>query len=242
MNSAAPSQRLCFSPNRSTLEQQGLASAPINVHLSALRRLAAEAADNGLLDPDIAGGIARLKGARANGLRTGNWLNKEQAETLLRLPDLSTLKGKRDRALLSVMIGCGLRRSEAAALNVEDIQQRDDRWVIPDLLGKNGRIRTVPMPAWTKINIDVWLASVGITSGRIFCAVHKGGGILRHSLTAQSIFLILVDYGEIMGVKFAPHDARRSFAKLAHRGRAALEQIQITLGHASIQTTERYYA
>lgn len=120
-------------------------------------------------------------------------------------------------------------------------KQRDGRWVIPDLLGKHNRIRTVPMPGWAKVDIDVWLTSAGIATGRIFCAVHKGGGILRHSLTAQSIFLILVDYGQIMGLRFAPHDARRSFAKLAHRGRAALEQIQLTLGHASIQTTERYY-
>jgi integrase len=225
---------------RSSLEQQGLAAATINVHLSALRRLTAEAADNGLLNPDIAAGIAKIKGTHSRGVRTGNWLTKEQAETMLRLPDVSTLKGKRDRALLSLLIGCGLRRSEAAGLNVEDIQQRDGRWVVPDLLGKHGRIRTVPMPGWTKVDIDAWLASAGITSGRIFCAVHKGGGILRHSLTAQSIFLILVDYGQIMGVKFAPHDARRSFAKLAYRGRAAIEQIQITLGHASITTTERY--
>ena len=76
--------------------QQGLATATINVHLSALRRLAAEAADNALLDPEIAAGIAKLKG----GSDTGNWLTKEQAETIFRLPDLSTLKGKRDRAIL----------------------------------------------------------------------------------------------------------------------------------------------
>jgi integrase len=94
---------------------------------------------NGLLDPEIAGGIAKLKDVRSHGVRTGNWLNKEQAETILRLPDLSTLKGRRDRALLSVMIGCCLRRSEAATLNVEDIQQRDGRWVIPDAPGKSSR-------------------------------------------------------------------------------------------------------
>ena len=225
---------------RAGLEQQGLAPATINVHLSALRRLAAEAADNGLLDPDIAAGIAKVKGTSGQGVRTGNWLTKEQAETILRLPDVATLKGKRDRAILSLLIGCGLRRSEAAALNVEDIQQRDGRWVIPDLVGKHNRVRTVPMPGWTKVDIDAWLTAAGITTGRIFRAMHKGGGILRQTLTAQSIFLILVDYGDRMGLRFAPHDARRSFAKLAHRGRAALEQIQIALGHASIQTTERY--
>ena len=240
LENRGPFSKALLQAYRAALEQRGLAPATINVDLSALRRLAAEAADNGLLDPDIAAGIAKVKGARGQGVRTGNWLTKEQAETMLRLPDVSTLKGKRDRAMLSVLIGCGLRRSEAADLNAEDIQQRDGRWVIPDLLGKHGRIRTVPMPGWTKVDLDVWLTAADITTGRIFCAMHKGGGILRHSITTQSIFLILVDYGQIMGLRFAPHDARRSFAKLAHRGRAALEQIQLTLGHASIQTTERY--
>ena len=72
-------------------------------------------------------------------------------------------------------------------------------------------------------------------TGRIFCAMHKGGGILRHSITTQSIFLILMVCGQIMGLRFAPHDARRSFAKLAHRSHAALEQIQLTLGHTSFR-------
>jgi len=137
-------------------EQQGLARATINVHVSGLRWLGAEAADN--------------KGASGQGVRTGNWLTKEQAETILRLPDLSTLKGKRDRALLSLLIGCGLRRSEAAALNAEDIQPRDGRWVIPDLVGKHNRIRTVPMPGWTKVAIDIWLAAARITNRRVFRA------------------------------------------------------------------------
>ena len=200
-SNADPSRKRCSRPTAQPSSNAALLPPPSTLTASALRRLAVEAADNGLLDSDIAAGIAKVKGARGQGVRTGNWLTKEQAETMLRLPDVSTLKGKRDRAMLSILIGCGLRRSEAAGLNVADIQQRDGRWVIPDLLGKHGRIRTVPMPGWAKVDIDVWLASASITTGRIFCAVHKGGGILRHSLTAQSIFLILVDYGQIMGLR-----------------------------------------
>ena len=77
-----------------------LASEPINVRLSAVRKLAAEAADNGLLAPDVAAGIGRVKGARSAGVRAGNWLTLDQAERLLELPDRSTKKGLRDRALL----------------------------------------------------------------------------------------------------------------------------------------------
>jgi hypothetical protein len=74
-----------------------LAPSSINQRLSAIRKLALEAADNGLMAPELAAGISRVKGAKRLGVRTGNWLNKEQAEALINSPDTSTLKGKRDR-------------------------------------------------------------------------------------------------------------------------------------------------
>jgi integrase len=64
--------------------------------------------------------------------------------------DVATSKGLRDRAILAVLLGCGLRRSEVAKLTMGHVQQRDGRWCIVDLLGKHGRVRTVPMPTWTK--------------------------------------------------------------------------------------------
>lgn len=225
---------------RSQLEERGLASASINIRLSAVRKLATEAADNGLLPAHVAAGIARVKGARRLGVRTGNWLTLKQAEQLIILPDASTLKGKRDRALLGLLIGCGLRRKEIAELECERIQQREARWVIVDLTGKGGRVRTVPMPAWSRSLIDVWATAAGISSGCIFRPINKGDRISGSSMTAQAVFETVKNYADRIGIDIAPHDLRRTFAKLAHRGRAALEQIQISLGHASIQTTERY--
>ncbi len=150
------------------------------------------------------------------------------------------MKGKRDRALLGLLVGCGLRRSELANLLVEDIQQRDGRWVIIDLVGKHGRIRTVPMPSWAKAAVDHWVAAAGITEGRLLRALNKAGRLSHDSMRPQSVFETVVDYGARIGLKITPHDLRRTFAKLAHQGQAALEQIQLSLGHASIQTTERY--
>jgi integrase/recombinase XerD len=109
---------------RVTLEARGLGSISINVRITAVRKLAVEAADNGLLAPDLAAGIARIKGVKAKGVRVGNWLSIPQAQMLLNAPDLSTKKGLRDRAILAVLLGCGLRRSEVAALTFGHIQSR----------------------------------------------------------------------------------------------------------------------
>ena len=114
---------------------------------------------------------------------------------MLALPDRATNKGKRDRALLCLLIGCGLRREELALLSVEHIQQSDARWVLVDLVGKGKRIRTVPMPAWTKIAIDEWLSAAGITEGRLLRAVNKGDRIVGAGMTAQSVFEVVEQYG-----------------------------------------------
>ena len=94
------------------LEARGLGAVSINVRITAVRKLAVEAADNGLLAPELASGITRVKGVASKGVRLGNWLTVKQAQTLLNTPDASTTKGLRDRAILAVLLGCGLRRSE----------------------------------------------------------------------------------------------------------------------------------
>lgn len=226
---------------RADLEAQSLSAATINLRLSAVRKLALEAADNGLLDPNTAAAIGRVKGPKTSGTRSGRWLTLEQAERLLAAPSPATLKGLRDRALLAALLGCGLRRKEAIGLDLDRIQQRDGRWAIPDLVGKGGRIRTVPMPAWCKCAMDVWTAAAGILEGPVFRPVLKGGRMGAGRLTTQAAWDAVKLYGDRIDVpELAPHDLRRTFAKLAHKGRAALEQIQLSLGHASVQTTERY--
>jgi integrase len=122
----------------------------------------------------------------------------------------------------------------------EHTQQRDGRWALVDLEGKSKRVRTVPMPAWTKVAVNAWVSAARITAGRLLRPVNKGHRISGDSITAQSISEFVEQYGKSIGVEIAPHDLRRTFAKLAHKGHAPIEQIQISLGHTSIQTTERY--
>jgi site-specific recombinase XerC len=225
---------------RSSLEEKGLAPSSINVQLAALRKLAMEAADNGLLDPAIASAIGRVKGAIRKGHRIGRWLTREEASLLLRDSGEESVKARRDRALLCLLLGAGLRREEIVSLEIAHLQQREGRWVIADLIGKRKRIRTVPIPGWAKVAIDQWTAAAGITEGRLFRAVDKVGRMTGESLSAQAVYLVVTEPAKKIGLELAPHDARRTFAKLAHKGKAPIEQIQIALGHESIQTTERY--
>lgn len=223
------------------LRDAGMAPSSVNQRLSAIRKLALEAADNGALDPQIASGIRAVKGARREGRRTGNWLTREQAQMWLNAPDQKTLKGLRDRVLLAVLIGCGLRRAEAASLSFDHVQQREGRWVLVDLIGKRDKVRSVPMPNWTKAAIDAWSVVASISDGLVFRAVNKGDRVMGNGITPQAIYNIIVGYAEELKNKgVAPHDLRRTFAKLVHKGGAAIDQIQLSLGHESIQTTEEY--
>lgn len=225
---------------RAELQARGLAPATVNQRMSAVRKLSQEAADNGLLDQQLANGISRVKGVKQSGVRVGNWLPLEAAQALLDAPDVATRKGLRDRALLAVMIGAGLRRSEVAALTVDHVQQREGRWVIVDLVGKRRRVRSVPVPSWCKAAVDAWTAAAGILEGFLFRPVNKGDQVAGARMTAQAVRDAVKKYADGLGLDVAAHDLRRTFAKLAHKGGAGLDQIQLSLGHASIQTTERY--
>ena len=152
-------------------------STTINLRLAAVRRLAHEAADCGLLSADLAAGIRRVKGAKRLGMPVGNWLSAEQGKRLLRTVDVGSLRGKRDYATLAILLGCGLRRAELTALRVEDIQQREEHWVIADLIGKGGHIRTVPVPDWVKAGIDAWMAASGIAGGILLRSINKAGRV-----------------------------------------------------------------
>jgi len=225
---------------RTELEQRGLAPPSVNIRLSAIRRLAAEAADNGLMPPELAAGILRIKGARYRGAKIGTWLSPEQAVKLLSLPDRSSTKGRRDCALLSLLVGSGARRSELSDLSFGHLQMRDGRWVIADLLGKHGRIRTIPIPDWVKHAIDEWSSCTGVHEGYVLRRVNKAGHVSRDRLTPESVYKIVQHYAGLLGLRIVPHDLRRTHAKLAHKGGAALEQIRFALGHASVRTTEIY--
>src|SRR5579862_5093040 len=109
---------------RSHLEGLSLSASTINSHLSAIRRLADESAESGWLTPELAIGIRRVQGVKRLGRRIGNWLTAHQAQDLVHAISQRTLRGRRDAAMIGLLLGCGLRRSETVNLGLDQLQSR----------------------------------------------------------------------------------------------------------------------
>ena len=233
-----PLTRALLMEYRATMD--GLAPSTVNVRLAAVRKMVTEAQRNGLLSAEEASNLTDVPNIRQRGTRLGNWLTKEQARELLLVPDRSAPKGKRDYAILALLVGCALRRRELASLTVEEIQMRENRWVIADLRGKGGRIRTVAVPVWVKNGINAWQTAAGIEEGPLLRSISKGGEV-GESLSDWAVWSVVTEAAKEIGIEnFGAHDLRRTCAKLCRKAGGDLEQIKFLLGHSSIQTTERY--
>jgi integrase len=234
-----PLSRALLMEYRTTMDH--LSPSTINVRLSAIRKLVGEAKRAGMIGTEEAANLNDIPNIPQRGTRLGNWLTREQAKELLTVPDRSKLKGKRDYVILALLVGCALRRKELASLSVEDIQLREGRWVIIDLIGKGGRVRTVAIPIWVKHGIDVWMAAAKIEKGRLLRPLSKSGKILADELGDWAIWSVVERSSKQIGIEhFGAHDLRRTCAKLCRKNGGDLEQIKFLLGHSSIQTTERY--
>lgn len=182
-----------------------------------------------------------MRSAKAGGVQPRNTLTIQQAQALLAATDCGALEGLRDRALLSVLMGCGLQKSEAAELTFRHLQQRNCRWCLVNLVSKDDHVRTVPLPAWVKAAIDAWTDPAGLTTGSLFPVVSPGGEVEYSALSARAVSQLVRRYAEVVGLPgIAPHDLRRSFANWCRAAGGELEQIQLLLGHSPVHTTEHY--
>jgi len=225
----------------------------INQALTAIRKLIRKLPKYGLMEKAQADIICSVESIKVRGKKTHNWLTVQEAEKLLMAPKESkranSLLAYRDRAILALLVGCGLRRAEVQSITVEHIQQREGRWVIVDIVGKRNKARTVPMAGWCKAVIDQWLIKSGITEGQIVrqCSWKIDSDsateqlTVGDSLSTTSIYNAVGRYSmAALGRMIAPHDLRRSFAKIARKNGALLEQIMQNLGHESLETTQGY--
>lgn len=133
---------------------------------------------------------------------------------------------------------CGLLSPD---LEMRHLQQREDHWVIVDLHMGKLVTRTVPVPDWVKVLLDCWTQAAAIQTGKIFRRVTKAGTVWGAGMTEKVVWHVVREYAAAAGIAtLAPHDRRRSCARLCHSAGGELEQIQFLLGRVSIQTTERY--
>lgn len=229
------------------LQRGKLSPATVNQKLSAIRTLALHAAGTGALDAHIADGIKAVRGVKRETARpSGHALTKEKAQKLLNAPDAESLKGLRDRAILALLIGCGLRRSEVVSISFADIRRRGGRWAI---INVGEPPRTVPIPAWASEALNDYRDAVRDAKGTaylpakgiVFHPVNRGDNVTRERMTEQAVYNLVGEYASAAGLgSVTPNDLRLTFAKLAHTGGSALDQIQLSLGHGSIQATQRY--
>lgn len=239
--SGRPVSRALLMEYRARMIDQGLSASTINVRLSAIRKLVSEARENDLFDQVEAARILTVPGVPTRGVRLGNWLTPEEAKRLLDVPDRGTIIGKRAFAILSVLVYCALRRDELARLEMRHIQRREGRWVVVDLVGKRGRVRTVPIPHAAKAALDDWLAAAGIKFGFLFRQVLKSGRVQNAPIGAWTVWKTVVNAAHLAGIDhLGPHDLRRTCAKFCRKAGGDIEQIQELLGHENLATTVTY--
>ncbi len=216
--------------------------------LAALRKLTRNAESDLFLSPIESRQIETIKSPKSTP-KIGHWLTLEGVRQLLSLATPNTLDGSRDGALFALLLGCGLRRNEAVTATWDNYRLVDDRHCLVDLLGKGNKYRTVPIPAWASSRIDSWRKRLDYEVGDP--SVVQDGPILRslmldrlrylrRPLDQNGVYVIIRAYSSILGIKFSPHDLRRTLARLMRQAGAPIEQITLILGHESIRTTERY--
>lgn len=221
-----------------SLELAGASPQVRNQSLAAVKRLAYEAGELGWIDSGEASRIQKIKSTKFTGSRTGKWLTADQARALLLAPDPNSAIGGRDLCVLALLMGCGLRRAEAVGLTLGQLKMQDTKYLLTNLTGKGGRVRSVCAPAWAAALIENWRAR--ISEGQLLRSFHLDGAI-NGSLSTAAVFDIVKRYGPAIGIPdLAPHDLRRTHAKLARLGGCPLETIQHSLGHADVKTTMAY--
>lgn len=223
-----------------SLRDKGLAGSTISGKRVAIRRFAEWAHRVNYIDDRELSRVRDVKSMKYSGSKRGNWLDSDQLELLLSIPDTSNIIGKRNRAILALLVGTGMRRSEIVNVTWGQLVQSGKTWIFENLDRKHGRTQEVlPIPNWAKNILDQYSEPKG-DNDKIFVSYDRHGNA-RSSMTDQAVYNIVKESAAKAGFpKIAVHDLRRSFARLAASGGAPLSQLKEMMGHESEATTERY--
>ena len=222
------------------LRDTGRATATINTYLSALKGVAREAWMLRLMDVESFQHIRAVRNLRGSRLPRGRALPAEEIRKLFAVcdADRSSL-GPRDAAMLAVILGCGLRRSEAVGLDLRDVVTQDRALRV---LGKGNKERLAYMPTGTWERLHIWIDQVrGEQPGPLFTRIRRFDTLTNNRLTDQAVYhILLVRQKQAYIEKCAPHDLRRTFATAMLDNGEDLITVKDAMGHASVTTTQQY--
>jgi integrase len=224
---------------RSVLMEQ-YAPATVNRMLCALRRVLKEALRLGLISADDYATAVDLKGVRGDSPLRGRLLKPSEVAALLNdCKNDRTLIGKRDAALIAILSGSGLRRSELVALDTVDYKQEDGSLQVRK--GKGGKSRMVYIPSGAVAALNAWLDVRSNKSGALICPVRRGGHVQVGRMTDQAVMNILRKRANRAGVaNFSPHDFRRTFITSLLTAGVDVLTVSRLAGHADPATTAKY--
>lgn len=222
------------------MSQDGCTPASINAMFSLLRGVALQAWESKLISNESYLRVKNTKSIRGRRVPKRRWLEKKDIVTLLDHCLLDDrVQGLRDAALVALLYGCGMRRSEVVGIDMEhlDIRERSIR-----ILGKGNKERIVypPMRAW-EMSLEWIQEGRAAKQGPLFCRIRKDGVITHERLTDQAVYYIIKRLILLTGVEnFSPHDLRGSFISFLLDNGQDIKTVADIVGHADVRTTAGY--
>lgn len=218
------------------------ACSTVNLYLAALKGVAKEAWIAGCMTHGTYLKISMIPSLTFHRLPAGRSMTLRECRKLLKSCDTQSVKGARDKALLGVLMGCGLRRAELVQLSLEDWDCSEKALTF---IGKGNKQRLVYLPPDLNADFSAWLSVRGDESGPIFPRIMKVNGrermdLSRH-MSPQSVYRLVQKLGNRAGIRtVTPHDFRRTYATRTLEAGIDIFVLQGAMGHASPTTTRRY--
>lgn len=222
------------------LAVSGRAPATINTYLSALKGTVREAWMMKLIDTESYQQIQAVRAVRGSRLTRGRALSPAEIHALFtNCEHDSGCKGPRDAAMLAVMLGCGLRRSEVIGLDYASILPQEQALLVR---GKGNKERLAFMPETVWLRVFTWIETIrGESEGPLFTRIRAGDDVTFQRLTPQAVYHILNERRTHSGlIECAPHDLRRTFASMMLDNGEDLITVRDAMGHTSVTTTQKY--
>lgn len=227
---------------RARMIHHGCAPATTNGALTAVKEVMREARRQRLIERDVLDDILDVPRVPGGPRRPARALRAPSVGGLLRavVNAENEVTALRDAALLALLVGAGLRRSEAVGLQLSHYQPAERVLVV---CGKGGRVRRVYLEdAGTHRALTSWLAVRGDWPGPLLCPVNRGGRVTTtRTLTTDAVYKAVKKYAEAAGVEgCSPHALRHTFGTLIAGRGAPMSDVQELLGHARLDTTSGY--